>query len=481
MLLPSDERSERAKRRVGRVLADKWRLERLIGMGGMAAVYAARHVNNEREAALKVLHREFSAKEDVRKRFLREGYIANKIAHPGVVQILDDGTTEDGSSYLVMELFRGSTLQERAAAAPGMTLGPTEVLGVAEKLLDVLAAAHEAQVIHRDLKPENVFVTDEGAVKVLDFGIARLLEPRGDLTTQAGMLVGTPSYMPPEQIAGRNEEVDARSDLWAVGAMMFTLLTGRHVHEAKQSNALLLQAMTAPARKLAELLPDVSPDVARVVDKALSFAREDRYQDARAMQGALREVLAGRAPREGEVKAEAAVTSPEVSARSGLPRRTLLTAALSALGVGAAFGMAAIVRGKDRLRAGGDGDEAGRSGAAGAAGDVSDAAAELDTEDVSDADLGPYDDEDGGDENGGDEDGGDDEGEEEDYGEEDPGDGGALTPTPPPAPAHRAGVAAPPPLRPPVKRPAPSRPKPPARRRRPRKARPRRLPLPPRP
>jgi eukaryotic-like serine/threonine-protein kinase len=344
MLGATDERSLRAERRVGRTLGDKWRLDRLIGMGGMAAVYAATHTNNQRAAAIKVLHREFSTKEDIRKRFLREGYIANKVGHPGAVTVLDDGTDEDGSVFLVMDLFHGETLHARATAGDG-TLPVLEVLRITESLLDVLAAAHDAGVIHRDLKPENIFVTDEGDVKVLDFGIARLLEAKSDLTTQAGMLVGTPTFMPPEQIAGKMELIDGRTDLWAVGAMMFTLLSGKLVHEAKSGNALLLHAMTAPARSLSDVLPEVHPSVRAVVDRALAFERQDRWPDARAMQLAVREALATGAPRKGAPKTEIDLESHAPSSATVATKRSLVGrrsfAALVAvllLGLTGAFG-----------------------------------------------------------------------------------------------------------------------------------------------
>jgi serine/threonine protein kinase len=286
----ADEIQERATRRVGRVLGERWRLERLLGVGGMASVYAAKHTNNQRGAAIKLLHRELSVNESTRRRFLREGYIANKVAHPGAVSIVDDGVDEDGSVFLVLELLEGETLQARAQKQD-YHMDPRELLKLAVDLLDVLAVAHAAQVIHRDLKPENIFLTDDGAVKVLDFGIARLNEPRGDLTTQMGAIVGTPTYMPPEQVAGRMEEIDARTDIWAVGAILFTCYSGRFVHEANQATALLYQAMTQPAPKLADIVHDVPPAFAAVVDRALAFEREARWPDARAMQAAVREAL----------------------------------------------------------------------------------------------------------------------------------------------------------------------------------------------
>src|SRR3954454_12223692 len=155
----TDGPDPRARQREGRVLNDKWTLERLIGSGGMGDVYGARHRNGAR-AAIKVLHRELARLPEVRERFLREGYAANRVEHRGVVQVLDDdivkGGPDDGSAYIVMELLEGESLQERSLKTPRLT--ERELLEVTDAVLDVLAAAHKHGVIHRDLKPENIFL-----------------------------------------------------------------------------------------------------------------------------------------------------------------------------------------------------------------------------------------------------------------------------------------------------------------------------------
>ncbi len=292
MIVPSDAPTMRSRARVGLVLRDKWKLEALLGVGGMAAVYSATHVNNGRRGAIKILHPELSMNPEVRTRFLREGYAANKVDHPGTVGVLDDDIAEDGSVFLVMELLDGETLEARRERLGFMT--PSEVLFVVDKILDVLAAAHPKGIVHRDLKPENIFLCRDGVVKVLDFGIARVREASGgkQTMTSAGPM-GTPAFMPPEQARGRWSDVGPRTDLWAVGATMFTLLTGRLVHEAETVNELLLAAMTKPAPPLASLLPRVSTALAATVDRALAYAPADRWADAVTMQGAVRLVLRG--------------------------------------------------------------------------------------------------------------------------------------------------------------------------------------------
>jgi serine/threonine-protein kinase len=278
---------ERARTRVGMLVRDKWRLERLLGVGGMAAVYAASHRNGKR-VALKWLHPELTIDKNARARFLREGYIANKVGHAGAVSVIDDETADDGALVLVMELLEGETIDARQTRLG--TLASAEVAIIAHQVLDVLATAHDNGIVHRDLKPENLFLTHEGTVKVLDFGIARLreLSVQSNATASHSSL-GTPAYMPPEQARGRWKEVDARADLWALGATMFHLLTGRHVHEAPTVNEQLLAAMTEPAPSVRAIVESVPEAMARVVDRALAYDKAQRWADAREMQLAVRE------------------------------------------------------------------------------------------------------------------------------------------------------------------------------------------------
>jgi serine/threonine protein kinase len=277
----------RAQARVGRVLKEKYRLDVLLGVGGMAAVYAATHRNGSR-VAIKVLHPELSVSHEVRTRFMREGYVGNAVGHDGVVRVSDDDIAEDGSAFLVMELLDGETLEDRRRRYGGR-LSEDEVLSAVDQLLDVLVAAHGNGIVHRDVKPENVFLTREGRVKVLDFGIARLRELSSASTaTRSGATMGTPHFMPPEQARGLWDQVDARSDLWSVGATMFALLSGTEVHSGRTVNEVLIAAATTHAPLVASILPELSPEVARVVDGALGFEREQRWPDAATMQEEVR-------------------------------------------------------------------------------------------------------------------------------------------------------------------------------------------------
>ncbi len=276
-----------ARERVGRLICGKWTLDRLIDIGGMGAVYEATH-RNGKKVAIKMLHASLSSEHELKSRFLREGYIANKIQHPGALSILDDDTAEDGSAFLVMELLVGESLEDRLSKR-GNSLPAAEVVPIADGVLDVLAAAHDAGVVHRDLKPGNLFLTSRGDVKVLDFGLARAKELSfPGSTTRTGMVMGTASYMPPEQARARWQLVDARSDIWALGATIFRTLSGRFVHLGATTQDRLVAAMSQNARSLASVRPDLPPSLVAVIDRALAFQKGDRWQDARAMQAALR-------------------------------------------------------------------------------------------------------------------------------------------------------------------------------------------------
>ena len=281
---------QQAEARVGTLLDGKWTLETFLGYGGSAAVYGATHRNGKR-GAVKVLHAHCAADGDLVTRFLREGYLANKIAHPGVVSVLDDDRAPDGTVYLVMELLEGRSFERHGrGAAPPLTV--LEAMQVADELLDVLVAAHTMGLVHRDIKPANIFLTLNGQLKVLDFGIARLAEASHEGATQTGMLMGTPAFMPPEQARGRWQEVDARSDIWAVGVTLSALLTGRRPRTADTPAEELLAAMMQPMPSLRTILLDAPPEVVELIDKAYAFERADRWQSALEMQAAVRAIKA---------------------------------------------------------------------------------------------------------------------------------------------------------------------------------------------
>ncbi len=294
--------------RVGQVLNGKWQVDRLLDVGGMGAVYVATH-RNGRRAAIKILHARFARDPEVRKRFLREGYVANKLDHPGAVAILDDDIAEDGSPYLVMELLDGESLSAWLHRVGGK-IPVSEVLAIAGQVLEVLQVAHRAGIVHRDIKPANIFVTRGGYAKLLDFGLARVRDGSISLVpTAQGIVMGTAGYMSPEQARGKTDLVDARSDLFSLGAVMFRALSGRRVHEKATPFDTTMAGMTDRAPSLASVMPEARPRLVTAVDRALTFEREGRWQNAGEMFEALREAY-DEAKRARSSSSVAAVSSP---------------------------------------------------------------------------------------------------------------------------------------------------------------------------
>ncbi|MDF2694143.1 MAG: Serine/threonine protein kinase PknB [Labilithrix sp.] len=290
--------------RIGATLRDKWVLEELLGVGGMASVYAPRHQIGRRDA-IKILHKKIAESEQLRARFEQEAHAVNAFRHPGVVEIRDVDTTEDGAPFLVMELLEGESLAQRLNREHSVE--PREMLEIAAQVLDALAAAHARGIIHRDIKPDNLFLSKDGKVKVLDFGIARVRSAdKRALTTKAGVTLGTMAYMAPEQ--ARGEGIDGRADVYAVGATIFRSLAGRIVHDVDSQAALVMRVIAHGAPRLRTVVRDIDPNIAAIVDRALAFELEDRYPDAATMLSDVRAVLHGMAP-------PYASTAPEIPER----------------------------------------------------------------------------------------------------------------------------------------------------------------------
>ncbi|APR85144.1 Serine/threonine protein kinase PknB [Minicystis rosea] len=294
-----------AAQRIGTRLG-YWTLERLLGIGGMASVFFARRTDGA-VAALKILHPYLVSIDELRKRFVREGPIGSTLAAvgpmcEGLPQVFESGIAEDGSAYLAMELLEGESYFERMARVGA--LPADDVLWMAHKVLDVLVVAHAYGVVHRDIKPENVFLTRDGRLKVLDFGIARVLEemPHGTsplpekTMTRTGTRIGSAEYMPPEQARGQIREIDGRSDLFSLGAAMYRLLSGHPLHGNLVDAPLLIAAATEAVAPLAHVAPFVPPVIAAVVDRALAFNKAERYPDAATMRFDVFALRQGREP-----------------------------------------------------------------------------------------------------------------------------------------------------------------------------------------
>lgn len=269
---------------IGRVLGERYRVDALIGVGGMGAVYRGHHVSLKRLVAIKVLASQVSERPDMVKRFEREAQAVSMLDHPNCVQLLDYGTTEDGIQYLVMQLLHGAELRDLLVAPIALD----RALTFAGQILAALEHAHRRGVVHRDLKPENVFIVqdDEGQeiVKLVDFGVVKLLgdEAETERLTRAGIVFGTPMYMSPEQAAG--SKVDGRSDLYAVGILLYEMLTGLPPFIAEDPTMVArMQLISDPP----PLPPDVPVPVAEVIMRLLRKPRDERYGSARAAKEAL--------------------------------------------------------------------------------------------------------------------------------------------------------------------------------------------------
>jgi predicted Ser/Thr protein kinase len=277
-----------AAQRVGTTIKGKWRIDALLGVGGMAAVYAGTHRNGQR-AALKIMHLDLARDEGVVDRFLREAYVANKVGHPAIAKVVDDDVTEADEPFLVMELLEGETVKDLWRRTGRVAI--KDALHIAERVLDCLAACHAAGIVHRDLKPANVFVTKRGDVRLLDFGVARERQVSAE-RGGAGLALGTPAYMSPEQAKGLVDKIDGRSDLFSVGALLHALITGRRIHRGRTEQESLKLAASQPVPPVAGLAPDLPPEVQRLIDKALAWEPRDRWADARAMQTATLRAMA---------------------------------------------------------------------------------------------------------------------------------------------------------------------------------------------
>ncbi len=283
---------------VGAVLTRKYRLLRLIGSGGMGAVYAAESLADGQKYAVKVLHHEFLTDEGVLGRFLDEGRTIQRLVHPNILRVTDTLQAEDGTPFLVMELLEGVPLS--AYTQNGGHMAVLQAQTILQGMLAALGAAHGQGIVHRDLKPENVFLARDRAgqfqVKLLDFGIAKVMDAAGGIgsKTKTGMLLGTPAYMSPEQIKN-SKDVDARSDLFSAGVMFYEMITGHPAFPAPTEFAKLTAVLTHEPVPVDRIDPHFAPLVPFVA-RALHKDRNVRFQSAGEMAHALAVAVGVEAP-----------------------------------------------------------------------------------------------------------------------------------------------------------------------------------------
>jgi serine/threonine-protein kinase len=305
---------------INSILAGRYTIMKKLGEGGMGAVYLAIHNVLEKQVALKVLHGEFARKPDLVERFMQEAKSASRIRHENVIDISDFGATPEGMVFFAMELLKGHDLHDEIARArvAGNLLPWSRTKKIFLQICSALAAAHAKGIVHRDLKPENVylveFLGDPDFVKLLDFGIAKLTEASEDggrKLTKTGMLFGTPEYMSPEQ--ARGEHVDHRVDVYAMGCILFQLVTNRVPFEADNFMGVLSMHLTEPPPSIApEVFDQIGAprELAGVIDRALDKDRNARWQTIDDLANAVRDVCGDPIP-SGTAQLRAAnVTSP---------------------------------------------------------------------------------------------------------------------------------------------------------------------------
>src|SRR6266545_264266 len=327
---------------IGTLLSDRYRLESKLGSGGMSTVYLARDETLERWVAVKVMHREISDQPDQLERFRREARAVAQLSHPNVVAVIDAG--EDGGyPYIVFEYVDGETLKQRIDR-----LGRLAVDEAAAYAIEVgrgLAAAHARQLVHRDVKPQNVLIDPEGRAKVTDFGIARSLESDG--LTKTGRVLGTTDYVSPEQAMGHG--VDARSDIYSLGVLLYEMLTGEVPFEAESVVGVAMKHVNEEMPDVQKRRPEISSALAAVVERSTAKDPKKRYRDMAAFLADLEGALQVEVSRAGSAHGQATNVLDAMPARRKLltPRRASAAGVLLVLAAVAAALLIAALTGSD--------------------------------------------------------------------------------------------------------------------------------------
>jgi len=350
--------------KAGDVIADRYEIEELLGVGGMSSVYRARDELLERRVALKVLHPQHSSDPEYVARFRREAQAVARLSHPNIVTVIDRGEFE-GSQYIVLEHVDGATLKQLVEEEGRLPV--TRALALTHQVARGLAFAHEHGIVHRDVKPQNVLVDEDGRARVTDFGIARSLD-RNDGLTKTGTLLGTSDYIAPEQAGGRF--ADERSDQYSLGALLYELLAGRPPYPGESFVTVAMRHVNDPVPSVRDVRPDVPERVDAVVRRAMAKRPQDRYPSTEAMIAALEACMAEEAGA-GADRTQALRIEPATPVwaaprpgrrRRGGRRAAWLVVALVAVAGGAVALVLALTGGDGGPGRAGDGGNGGGSG-----------------------------------------------------------------------------------------------------------------------
>jgi serine/threonine-protein kinase len=307
---------------IGTTLDGAYRITRLIAEGGMSAVYEAVQLRLNQRLAVKVMARELSSNQEALSRFQREADITSRLRHPHLVTVMDFGTAPAGQPYLVMEYLEGIDLDHRIRQVGKVPLATA--VHITKQVASALAAAHDQTIVHRDLKPANIFLVElpgePDFAKVLDFGISKVKAANTQLT-KASSIIGTPNYMAPEQATGMLEEIDHRTDQWALACIVWEMLSGRPPFAADDVSAVFYQVIHLEPQPLRKQAPEVPEAVEAVLRRALSKNIADRFSSVRDFANALAEAAEGPAERPPATERTSTTSTNGVERRRRIERR----------------------------------------------------------------------------------------------------------------------------------------------------------------